>query len=356
MFQPLTLRGVTFPNRIWLAPMCQYSIVEGDGVPRDWHLVHLGSRAAGGYGLLIAEATAVLPEGRITPRDAGLWTDEQGEAWGRIVHFLHDAGTLAGVQISHAGRKASSWWPWAPVQGSVPEDDGGWPVLAPSATPFPGMATPQELTVEEIGDLVAAFAAAAGRAAAAGFDVLEVQAGHGFLLHQFLSPLSNLREDAYGGALEERARLLVEVVDAVRETWPEDRPLLVRLSATDWLPGGFETGEAAQVAAWLGEHGVDLVDVSTGGLLPAPIPAMAGYQVPHAREIRDRTGLPVSAVGLITDPEHAEQILLDGAADVVLVGRVAMRDPMWPRRAAHVLEASASALPWPPQYLRGAWG
>ena len=356
LFRPLTLRGTTFENRVWLAPMCQFSVVEEDGVPGDWHLVHYAARAVGGFGLVLAEATAVVPEGRITPRDTGLWDDRQVAAWSRILTVLHGLGAQVGVQLAHAGRKGSTYWGWAGRGGTVSIDDGGWRAVAPSPVAFPGFDDPRALATGELAGVARAFGEAAVRADRAGFDVVEVHAAHGYLLHQFLSPLSNHRDDAYGGSLENRARLLLEAVDAVRERWPEDKPVLVRFSASDWLDGGLTVGQVAEVAAWVGERGVDLVDVSTGGLLPAPIPASASYQVPHARAVRDRTGLPVSAVGLITRPEQAEQILQEESADVVMIAREALRDPMWPRRAAHVLGASREALPWPPQYERGAWG
>lgn len=356
IFEPLTLRGTTFRNRIWLAPMCQYSAV--DGVPGDWQLVHLGARAVGGFGLLLAEATAVVPEGRITPQDTGLWNDEQQDAWARVVDFVHERGALIGIQLAHAGRKASTFRPWAPVQGSVPEADGGWATVAPSAEPFGHYATPLEMSTEAIADVVTAFADAARRAEAAGFDVVEVHAAHGYLLHQFLSPLSNRRTDAYGGDAEGRVRLLHEVVTAVREVWPQDKPVLVRLSATDWAEGGLTADDVAAVAAGLGPLGVDLVDVSSGGNVPARVPVGPGYQVPLARRVREVSGLPVSAVGMITGAAQAEQVLVDGAADAVMVARPALRDPMWPLRAAHELglpPADDGPAPWQPQYLRGTW-
>jgi 2,4-dienoyl-CoA reductase-like NADH-dependent reductase (Old Yellow Enzyme family) len=356
LFRPLTLRGTTFPNRIWLAPMCQFSVVDEDGVPGDWHLVHYASRAVGGFGLLLAEATAVVPDGRITPRDTGLWGEKHVAGWARVLEVLHSVGALVGVQLAHAGRKGSSYWGWAGHSGTVPVAAGGWRTVAPSPLGFPGFDDPDELSTGEIAELVRAFGAAAGRADEAGFDVVEVHAAHGYLLHQFLSPLSNRRTDAYGGSLANRARILLETVDAVRETWPADKPALVRFSASDWLAGGLDVDAVAEVASWAGERGIDLVDVSTGGLLPAPVPASASFQVPYARTVRERTGLPVSAVGLITRPAQAEQIITEESADVVMVAREALRDPMWPRRAAHVLGASRDAVPWPPQYLRGAWG
>ncbi|WP_024285850.1 NADH:flavin oxidoreductase/NADH oxidase [Cellulomonas sp. KRMCY2] len=356
LFEPLTLRGATFANRIWLAPMCQYSAV--DGVPGDWHLVHLGGLASGGFGLMLAEATAVVPEGRITPQDVGLWDDVQVDAWRRITDFVHERGTPIGVQLAHAGRKAATYRPWSPTQGSVPVDDGGWVSVAPSAVAFPGLAAPTELTREQIARVPGDFAAAAARALRAGFDVVEIHAAHGYLLHQFLSPLSNLRTDGYGGPLENRARLLLEVVDAVRAVWPDDRPLLTRISATDWTDGGLTVAESTRVAADLAAHGVDLVDVSTGGNVPAPIAFGPGYQVPAARAVRTGARVPVSAVGLITSAEQAEQILAAGDADVVMMGRAALRDPRWPLRAAHDLGlpvATSGSAPWQPQYVRGAW-
>ncbi|MBO3083410.1 NADH:flavin oxidoreductase/NADH oxidase [Cellulomonas fengjieae] len=352
LFSPLTLRGTTFPNRAWLAPMCQYSAV--DGTPNDWHLVHLGSRASGGFGLLIAEATAVAPEGRISPEDTGLWHDQHVSEWRRITDFVHERGSLVGVQLAHAGRKASTFSPFANGRGSVPAELGGWPTVAPSAVAFPGLETPHALSLDEIAQVPAAFAAAARRADDAGFDVVEVHAAHGYLLHQFLSPLSNARDDEYGGTLENRARLLLETVDAVRGAWPEDKPLFVRLSATDWVEGGLTVGDVAQVAKDLAGHGVDLVDVSTGGNAPATIPVGPGYQVPAAREVRETSGVPVAAVGLLTDPAQAEAVLADGSADAVLLGREGLRDPFWPLRAAHELGV-ADAAAWQPQYARATW-
>ncbi|WP_407344760.1 NADH:flavin oxidoreductase/NADH oxidase [Pengzhenrongella phosphoraccumulans] len=353
LFEPLTLRGTTFAHRIWLAPMCQYSAI--DGMPNDWHLMHLGARAAGGFALVLAEAAAVVPEGRITAQDVGLWSDEQAVAWARIVDFVHARGTRIGIQLAHAGRKASTQLPWSPGRGSVPVADGGWQSLAPSASPFPGYAPPVAMTAIQIAALPAAFAAAAARAEAAGFDVVEIHAAHGYLLHEFLSPLSNDRTDEYGGSLENRARLVVEVVDAVRAVWPADKPVFVRFSATDWTAGGLTVDEVTQVAKELAAHGVDLVDVSSGGNVPAEIPLGPGYQVPAARAVREGSGLPVGAVGLITTAHQAEQVLVDGAADAVFLGRAALRDPMFPLRAAHELGVGVNEAGWQPQYIRGAW-
>jgi 2,4-dienoyl-CoA reductase-like NADH-dependent reductase (Old Yellow Enzyme family) len=353
LFTPLTLRGTTVANRAWLAPMCQYSAV--DGLPDDWHLVHLASRAVGGFGLILTEATAVVPEGRISPQDTGLWNDAQVAAWLRVTDAVHANGALVGVQLAHAGRKASTYRPWDAHRGSVPVTDGGWSTVAPSGLAYPGYAEPAALTEDEVRAVPGQFAAATRRAVAAGFDVVEVHAAHGYLLHQFLSPLSNQRTDEFGGSLENRARLLVDVADAVRAEWPEDRPLLVRLSATDWADGGLTVDEVTQVAKELGGHGVDLVDVTSGGNVPADIPVGPGYQVPAARAVRAGSGLAVAAVGLIDAPEQAEQLLVDGAADAVLLGRAALRDPYWPLRAAHRLGVPDDDARWPDPYRRGTW-
>jgi 2,4-dienoyl-CoA reductase-like NADH-dependent reductase (Old Yellow Enzyme family) len=354
LFDPLTLRGLTIPNRIFLAPMCQYQCEQKDGVPHDWHLVHLGARATGGFGLIIAEATGVVPEGRITPQCPGLWNEEQQEAWKHIVDFCHTYGAKTAIQLAHAGRKASTYRGFEAHQsGSVPLDDGGWETIAPSAVAFPGLATPREATAEDIAHVVSAFAAAARRADAAGFDAVELHAAHGYLLFEFLSPLSNHRTDGYGGDLAGRSRLLLEVTDAVREVWPEEKPLLVRISATEWTDGGFTVEEATEVARMLGEHGVDLIDVSSGGNVVAKIPAGPGYQVKLARAVR-AAGLPVSAVGLITEPAQAQAILDEGSADVISLARVALREPSWPLRAAAELDADAMAR-YPDSYQRGRW-
>lgn len=357
LFQPLTLRGLTLRNRVWLAPMCQYSAV--DGLPGDWTFVHLAARASGGFGLLMSEAAAVLPEGRITPHDVGLWSDVQVAAWRRITDAVHQRGGRLGIQLAHAGRKGSSYRPWSERQGTVPAAEGGWATVAPSEVAFEGYAAPGELSAGGLEQVVAAFAAAARRADLAGIDVAEVHAAHGYLLHEFLSPLSNRRSDAYGGPLANRARLLLEVVTAVRSAWPEHKPLFVRLSATDWTEGGLTVEEVGTVAGWLRPLGVDLVDVSSGGNVLAPVPAGPGYQVPLARAVRAASGLPVSAVGLITSAAQAEQVLVDGAADAVLIGRPALLDASWPLRAAHDLGVPVAVdgpAPYPPQYLRGLWG
>lgn len=355
LLSPITLRGLTVRNRAWLAPMCQYSCEARDGVPTDWHLAHLGARAAGGFGLVLTEASAVSPEGRISPQDAGIWDDAQRDAWARIVRLVHDQGAAIGVQLAHAGRKASTYRPFVgEPTGSVPADDGGWETIAPSALAFDGLATPRAMTGDDIARVVADFAAAARRADEAGFDVVEVHGAHGYLVHEFLSPLSNTRTDAYGGDLAGRARLLLEIVDAVRAVWPQDKPVLVRLSGTDWVDGGWDVEQTATLAGWLAEHGVDLVDVSSGGNVLAEIPVGPGYQVPLAAQVRE-AGLPTAAVGLITEPAQAEAVLQEQSADVVVLGRAGLREPGWPQRAAAALGLGWRETPYPPQYTRGAW-
>ncbi|QYM65604.1 NADH:flavin oxidoreductase/NADH oxidase [Microbacterium sp. Se5.02b] len=351
LFSPLHLRSVTFRNRLWVSPMCMYSAV--DGLVQEWHHTHLSQFASGGAGLIVAEATAVVPEGRISPRDAGLWNDEQRDAWTPIVTAIHDRGATAGIQLAHAGRKASTWWPWADARGSVPSADGGWTTTAPSAIAFDGFAAPVALDLEGIDRVVDAFAAAARRAVDAGFDVLEIHGAHGYLLHQFLSPLSNLRDGEYGGSLENRARLLLRVVDAVREVTGDGVPLFVRISATDHADGGFTAEEATVVGDWAAAHGADLIDVSSGGLVAHQrIDVFPGYQVPLAETVRRGGRIPVSAVGLITAAAQAEQVLADGAADAIFAGREWLRDPHFALRAAHELGAEVS---WPPQYERARW-
>ncbi len=350
LFSPLTIRSLAIPNRLWVSPMCMYSAV--DGVVQEWHHGHLPPFASGGAGLIIAEATAIVDEGRITPRDAGLWTDEQRDAWAGIVDAVHERGSFIGVQLAHAGRKASTWWPWAPAQGTVPAGDGGWRTVAPSAVAFQGYDEPIALDDMGIERVVEGFAAAARRALDAGFDVLEVHGAHGYLLHEFLSPLSNQRTDAYGGSLENRARLLLRVIDTVRDVAGESVPLLVRISATDHADGGFTPDEAAIVAGWAGAHGADLIDVSSGGLVAHQrIDVFPGYQVPLAETIR-AAGVPVSAVGLLTSGAQAEQVLAAGSADAVFAGREWLRDPHFALRAAHELDAD---VPWSPQYERARW-
>jgi 2,4-dienoyl-CoA reductase-like NADH-dependent reductase (Old Yellow Enzyme family) len=343
----MTLRGTTFRNRIWTSPMCQYSSV--DGHPTDWHLVHLGGFARGGSGLVFTEATAVTAEGRISPVDAGIWTDAQASDYERITAFIRGQGAVPGIQLAHAGRKASTNPPWI-GGGSVAIDDGGWQTVAPSPIAFGRYAQPKELAPEEIRKLIDDWAGAARRALDAGFEVAEIHAAHGYLLHEFLSPLSNRRADGYGGDLAGRARLLFEIVDVVRAAWPDDRPLFVRLSASDWVDGGLDVDEVAIVARDLKEHGVDLIDVSSGGNSPAQqITLGPGYQVPFARTIREVSGLPVGAVGLITEPQQAETILAESSADAVFLARALLREPSWPQRAAHEF---GDDVYWQKQYER----
>ena len=353
LFDPLALRGLTLPNRIAVSPMCQYSAGE-DGLATDWHLVHLGGLAQGGAGLVLTEATSVAPNGRISPRDLGLWDNTQVEPLARIVRFIQSQGAVPGVQLAHAGRKAGAQPPWL-GGGVIPLEEGGWTGVAPSALPFDtGWNTPEALDLEGISQVKAQFRAAALRALAAGFKVVEVHGAHGYLLHQFLSPLSNQRKDAYGGSFGNRTRLLCEVVETVRAVWPEDLPLLVRLSATDWVAGGWDLDQSVALAGLLRPLGVDLVDCSSGGVAPGiQIPLKPGYQVPFAARIRKQGGVPTGAVGLITEPGQAQGILQEGQADLIILGRELLRNPRWPFRAARELGATT---PWPAQYARAAAG
>jgi 2,4-dienoyl-CoA reductase-like NADH-dependent reductase (Old Yellow Enzyme family) len=348
LFEPLSLRAVTLRNRIAVSPMCQYSAV--DGFANDWHLVHLGSRAVGGAGLVVMEATAVEPRGCITPFDTGIWKDDHVDFLSHIAHVLHANGAVAGIQLAHAGRKASTARPW---EGGklLAESEGGWQPVAPSAVPFlDGDPAPHELSVAEIQGIVEAFAAAARRALAAGFQLVEVHAAHGYLAHEFLSPLSNRRQDQYGGSLENRMRFALEVVEAVRAVWPGHLPLFVRISSTDWMPGGWDIADSVELARRLKPLGVDLVDCSSGGSSPAQqIQLGPGYQVPFAQRIRREAGIPTGAVGLITTAQQAEQILRDEKADLILLAREFLRDPYFPLHAARELGAK---LPAPVQYFR----
>jgi 2,4-dienoyl-CoA reductase-like NADH-dependent reductase (Old Yellow Enzyme family) len=346
---PITFRDVEFRNRVWVSPMCQYS--SRDGVPTDWHLVHLGARATGGAGAVIVEASAVTPEGRISPDDSGIWSDEQADAFRPIAAFLTEHGAVPGIQVAHAGRKASNSAPWRGSRPLGPEE-GGWQPVAPSALAYDeGWHVPRQLTAPEIDAVIEAFAAAARRSHAAGFRLLELHAAHGYLLHEFLSPLSNQRSDRYGGDFTGRTRLLLEVVEAVRTEWPSELPLSVRISASDWVDGGWSLDDSVALAMRLGPLGVDLVDCSSGALSPAQqIPLGPGYQVPFAAAIRQRAGIATAAVGLITEPQQAEDILQSGDADVVLLGRESLRDPSWPLRAAAEFGVESDA--WPAQYLR----
>ncbi len=365
LFAPLTIRGTTFRNRLWVSPLCQYSAENGDGVPTDWHLAHLGSFAIGGAGLVMTEATAVSDIGRISPQDTGLWNDEQRDAWARVVSFVRGQGAVAGVQLAHAGRKASTWRPWAAVQGTVQPEDGGWQSVAPSPIAFEGYAAPRELTLSEIAEIVEQFRAAALRAVEAGFQVLEVHAAHGYLLHEFLSPLANVRTDRYGGSLENRARLLLEIVAAVRTAVGETVPIFVRFSATDWAdeahrggeraaPQSWDVGQTSTVAGWARDAGADLFDISTGGLMSGvSIPVSPGYQVPFAAQIHREAEVPVNAVGLITTAQQAEDIVARGDADAIMMGRQMMREPHFAWRAAAELGVELDY--YPPQYTRARY-
>lgn len=349
LFEKLPLRSITLPNRIGLAPMCQYSAV--DGLANDWHLVHLGARATGGAGLVMTEAVAVSPEGRISPGDLGLWDDRQVGPLARIASFLAAQGAVPAIQLAHAGRKASTRRPWE-GGGRALLADGGWePIFAPSAVPFDeGWQVPDALDADGMARLAAAFAAAARRAAAAGFLVAEIHAAHGYLLHEFLSPIANRRGDAFGGSLEHRMRFPLRVVEAVRAAWPTDLPLFLRLSATDWVDGGFVPDEAVAFAREAKARGVDLVDCSSGGMHPqAVVPVAPGYQVPFAARIRKEAEVATAAVGLITEPLQAEEILVSGHADLVLLGRELLRNPHWPLAASGQLGAAQEG---PRQYLR----
>jgi 2,4-dienoyl-CoA reductase-like NADH-dependent reductase (Old Yellow Enzyme family) len=350
LFSSFQLRSIEFANRIGVSPMCQYS--SEDGFANDWHLVHLGSRAQGGAGLVMLEAAAVVPEGRISPDDLGIWKDEHIPALERIASFLHAQGARAGMQLAHAGRKASTQNPFAGT-GMVLPQDGGWQPVAPSAVAFgPQYAMPAALDQRGIVDVIDGFQQAAVRVLRAGFDFVEIHAAHGYLLHEFLSPLSNHRHDGYGGRFANRARLLIEVVEAVRSVWPDHLPLLVRISATDWAEGGWNIDESVQLASLLREHGVDLVDCSSGGLVPdAKVPVAPGYQVGFAARIRREAAIATAAIGMITEPAQANEIVVHGEADMVFLARAMLRDPYWAVHAAAALGEQAS---WPKQYLRAA--
>ena len=356
IFEPLTLRGLTVPGRVWVSPMCQYSCRPSEpGFVNDWHLAHLTGFAVGGAPLVMTEATAVTSNGRISPWDAGLWEDQHVAGWHRIVDQVHGVGAPVGVQLSHAGRKASVYAPFHERSGTVPREEGGWETVGPGASPFGRYAAPRALTVGEIKEIVSSFAQAARRAVRCGFDAVEVHGAHGYLLAQFLSPLVNTRDDGYGGSDAGRSRFLLEVVEAVRAVLPDRIPLLVRLSATDWspdAPGGVEGDleRTTVLARQLQERGVDLLDISSGGNVPRPdIPVGPGYQTRFAAAVRQAVEIPVGAVGMITEPRQAEHVLATGQADVVSVARAALADPRWWHRAAHQL---GHELPWVPQYAR----
>lgn len=348
LFTPLQLRELVVRNRIFLSPMCQYS--SPDGVPGEWHLVHLGSRAVGGAGLVMAEATAIAPEGRISPYDLGLWSDSQVEGFSRITRFIRDQGGVPAIQLAHAGRKAATDAPW---RGGKPlsVEQGGWQAVAPSPVAFAaGFEPPHQLDESELTQVSELFVAAAKRAQAAGFQVIEIHMAHGYLLHSFLSPLANRREDEYGGSLDNRLRFPLRVAEAVRGSWPAEWPVFVRISATDWVTGGWDLAQSIILCQRLRDIGIDLIDVSSGGLTAgATIPAGPGYQTPFAEAIRREARLPTATVGLITEAVQAEHILQTGQADAVALGRVLLRDPYWPLHAAHTLGDDIS---WPAQYER----
>lgn len=352
LFHPLRLRSVEFRNRLWVPPMCQYSAEGKDGTVGNWHLVHYGAMARGGVGAIIVEATAVTPEGRITPHDLGLWNDEQEASFIPLTQLVHTHGAKIGLQIAHAGRKSGVYRSWDEAgSGAIPLQEGGWQPVAPSAIAYPGYGEPKPLSGTEIEDLTRAFVDSAARAERAGFDFVEIHAAHGYLLHEFLSPVSNRRDDEYGGSLENRARFLLQTVEGIRARISSEMPLLVRVSATDWTDGGLTIEETIEVVRWLKERGVDLIDVSAGGnVSKVSVAAGPGYLVPIATAIREVAGVPTAAVGFITEPRQAEQIVLTGLADVVLVGREMLRDPHFGLRAAGELNAQIDYAP--PQYAR----
>ena len=350
IFDELSIRDVTFRNRVVVSPMCQYSST--DGFANDWHLVHLGSRAVGGAALVFAEASAVLPEGRISPSDLGIWKDEQIEFLARITEFIREQKALAGIQIAHAGRKASTPCPWEGT-GTIPKSKGGWTPVAPSDIAFDDKhAVPEALDEAGIQNVIGAFAAAARRALSAGFEVLEIHAAHGYLVHEFLSPVANLRTDSYGGSFENRTRLLREIVSAVRRVWPESNPLFVRISATDWVEDGWDIDQSIALTQQLQPLGVDVIDCSSGGIISGvQIPLRPGYQVPFSKQIRDSTGILTAAVGLIDTPNLADEILDRDEADLIVMAREFLRHPYWP---LHVAGELGFRVPWPVQYLRAA--
>jgi 2,4-dienoyl-CoA reductase-like NADH-dependent reductase (Old Yellow Enzyme family) len=348
LFSPLKIKDITLKNRIVISPMCQYSSV--DGFANDWHLVHLGSRAIGGAGLIIQEASAVTPNGRITYADMGIWKDEHIEKLKQIVSFIHENGAIAGIQLAHAGRKASCEVPWKGGE-QIPAGENSWKPVGPSTIPFkPGQVEPHELSIPEIQELVMAFRAAAKRAVDAGYKVVEIHAAHGYLLHEFFSPISNKRNDIYGGSFENRIRLVIDVVEAVQSVWPENNPLFVRISATDWTEGGWNENDSVQLAAVLKDKGVDIIDTSSGGnVADATIPAGPNYQVPFSDKIRSEIGIRTGAVGVIVEVHQAEEILTSGKADLIFIARESLRDAYFPTHAAQILGDDTE---WPNQYVR----
>lgn len=350
LFSPLKIRDIEFRNRIFLPPMAMFC--SEDGIPSDWHFVHYGTRAIGGAGLLIQEATAVAPEGRISPGDLGIWSDKHAEAFKRITAFVKAQGAIPGVQLAHAGRKASVTIPWLGGDRPLAKQEGAWQTIGPSPVAFaPSFPVPREMTPKDLDEVVAQFATAAQRALVAGYEVVEIHMAHGYLCHEFLSPLSNKRNDEYGGSLANRFRLPLRIAEEVRKAWPDNLPLFVRVSATDWVDGGWDLQQTIEFARMLKDIGIDLIDCSTGGLVPdAKIPAGPGFQVPFAAAVRKEAKIPTAAVGYITEPFQAEQIINTGVADAVLLGREILRNPYWPLEAARKLGADVT---WPPQYLRG---
>jgi 2,4-dienoyl-CoA reductase-like NADH-dependent reductase (Old Yellow Enzyme family) len=348
LFEPFQIREITFRNRVFVSPMCQYS--SDEGIPTDWHMVHLGSRAVGGAAAVIIEATAVSPEGRISRWDSGLWSDDQARAFLRINRFMKDQGSVPGVQLAHAGRKASTYQPWA-GGGLVPVGSGGWKPIGPSAIAFDSSyAVPRAMTDVDIEAVVSQFVASTKRSADAGFELIELHMAHGYLMHEFLSPLANHRTDQYGGSLENRMRLPLRIASAVREVWPKGLPLFVRISTTDWAEGGWDLPQSIELCKKLKAIGIDLIDCSSGGQVPnAKIPLGPGYQVPFADTIRHQAGIATGAVGMITEADQAEKIVADGQADVVLLARELLRDPYWPMHAAKQLGVD---IAWPKQYGR----
>jgi len=349
LFSPLKIRDIELKNRIAVSPMCQYSCV--DGVMNDWHLVHLGSRAVGGAGLIFTEATAISPEGRISPDDAGIWNDEQVKFLKRITSFIKSQKSVPGIQLAHAGRKASTFSPWK-GSGEVTIEKGGWKTLAPSKLQFAdNFPDPKEMSLSDIKLVVEQFIEAAQRSISAGFEIIELHFAHGYLVHEFFSPLSNKRKDNYGGSLENRCRLAIEISKSVREIIPDGTPLFVRISSTDWVEGGWDIDQSVQLTKWLKKVGVDLIDCSSGGNVPnAKIPASPGYQIPFAEKIKNEVGILTGGVGLITTAEQAEEIISSERADIVLLAREMLRDPYWALHAAKKLNVDLTD--WPNQYLR----
>ncbi len=352
LFEPLTIKGVTLRNRIGVAPMCQYSCE--DGMATNWHLVHLGSRAVGGAAVVIAEATAVEARGRISPQDLGIWSDAHAEALAPTARFIKENGAVAGIQLAHAGRKASTYRPWAGKHGGVPDEEGGWPIIAPSAIPFSDTyRSPREMSLDDIHSVQNAFRDAAVRAINAGFEWVEIHGAHGYLIHEFLSPLSNQRSDQYGGSFDNRIRFLLEIIACIQTVWPQDKPLTVRLSCTDWVDGGWDVESTVELSKRLKAAGVDLIDCSSGGISPKQqIPnggGYPGYMIPFAETVRREAGIATAAVGLISAPTHADEIVRNGRADLVFLAREMLRDPYFPIHAAKALKQDASV---PPQYLR----